>query len=99
MKIHNRQQFRGSFLQPVQGIVSMTFRACPVLTGTVGFVLGGAGVALYQIAAKRFGPAGRDIGNCAPMAWQYRCPERFQILPAVSTKNIGQFSHDCYPMT
>jgi len=98
MKIHNRQQFRGSFLQPVQGVVAVTFRARPVLAGTVCLVFGGAGVALHQVAAERFGPAGRDIENCPPVAWQHRILKPLQILPAVLTKNIGQLSHDCSPM-
>jgi hypothetical protein len=67
VEVAARQPLDLTRLKPTLGLISMAFRTAPVLARMIGIDLGAAGVAAPEVPAERFGTAGQDVGDGAPM--------------------------------
>ena len=72
VEIAARQHLELARRKPALGLISMAFGTAPVLAGMIGIDLGAALLAAPEVAAERFGAAGYDVGDGAPMRRQHR---------------------------
>jgi hypothetical protein len=93
VEIIARQHLDLTRLKPALGLISMAFRTAPVLAGMVGIDLGAARVAAPEVPAERFGTAGKDVSDGAPMRRQHRRPMRCQIVVRKTAEDIRDLDH------
>src|SRR6202051_3786810 len=74
VEVAARQHLDLTRLKPALGLISMAFRTAPVFARMVGIDLRAARVAAPEVPAERFGTAGQDVRDGAPMRRQQRRP-------------------------
>ena len=93
VEIAARQHLELARRKPALGLISMAFRTAPVLARMVGVDFVAARIAAPEVPAERFGAAGQNVGDGAPMRWQHRCAMGRQVIVCEAAQDVRDFDH------
>lgn len=94
MEVRGRQHLGAAGFEPMPGLVGMALGAAPVATAVVGIDLGAAGGAAPEMSAQLRGPAGRDVGQGAPMRGKHRRAVTIEVGRTETANDVRDVDHD-----